>query len=366
MSDYIVEGLAWAGGHPLPPPVALVPVQESSTASWRLPRGARVVPRPSFRNMHSATLACRTVTGVPRRRRPGVAAAWGTIDPLAPIGTVKSGEIGQEPPLVTLHVNNQSCAASGSEAFFNLLQHGGRRGTAISRSSSCVSALSRGSYNLHGFGPHAPPVLPGTHSLARRTSKVHPGRRLGRSFSAAPADGPCLGGSRAAGRRTLRQPSFPVVPEQRLYHQNLVAHHPSTLHKPFTLIERNETPDSDKCILPRPPTPPPLPPRLSLPPLGSQGWPASDTDTCACQPCGLGVFIARAYKTVFRAASNCKYIFPFSFDDKRFKGMLGVAWVDCYTKIAAALHTATPNCLSASYGKVSHLWQCGFSFNPCT
>lgn len=309
MSDYIAEGLAWAGGHPLPPPVALVPVQECSTSSWRLPRGARVAPRPSFRNMHSATVACRTVTGVPRRRRPGMAAAWGTVDPLAPIGAVKGGDVGQEPPLVTLHVNNQSCAASGSEAFFNLLQHGGRRGTALSRSSSCVSALSRGSYNLHGFGPLTPPGLPATHSLARRPSKVQPARRLGRSFSAAPADGPCpgLGGPCVGGRRTLRQPYFAVVPEQRHYHQNLVAHHPSTLHKPYTLMEGNETPDSDKCILPRPPTPPPLPPRLSLPPLGPRGWPAPDTDSCGCQPCGLGLLVTRAYKTVLQAASNCKY-----------------------------------------------------------
>lgn len=306
----------------MPPPMTLVPVQESTTASWRLPRGARVVPRPSFRNVHGATFACRTISGVPRRRRPPMAAAWGTVDPLAPLGTVKGSELGQEPPLVTLHVNNNSCAASGSEAFFNLMQHGGRRGTAISRSSSCVSALSRGTYSLHGYGAPTPPVLaPSQLSLARRPSKVLPGRRVGRSFSAAPADGSSHGaaGLRVAGRRAPRQPFFPVVPEQRMYHQNLVHHQPAALHKPFTLMEQNEALDNDKlCTVPRGDSPPPLPPRISLPPLEPRGWPTRDTDSlaCACQPCGLGVLVTRAYKTVFRAASNCKYP-PLSFGNKR-------------------------------------------------
>ncbi|XP_063860974.1 uncharacterized protein LOC135101237 isoform X1 [Scylla paramamosain] len=258
MSDFIAEALAWPGGPlppPLPPPITLVPVQESTHSSWRLPRGARVVPRPSFRNVHGATFSCRTISGVPRRRRPGVAAAWGTVDPLAPIGTVKSSELGQEPPLVTLHVNNQSCAASGSEAFFNLMQHGGRRGTAISRSSSCVSAFSRGSYNLHGYGPPTPPVVSPTHlSLVRRPSNVVPGRRVGRSFSTAPGDGSCYGagGPRVAGRRPPRQPIFPAVPEQHLYHQNLVRHQPAALHKTFTPMERSDALDNDKqCVAPR-------------------------------------------------------------------------------------------------------------------
>ena len=313
MSDYIAEVLAWSGGHPLPPPMTLVPVQESTPASWRLPRGARVMPRPSFRNVRGATFTSRTISGVSRRRRPGMAAAWGTTDPLAPLGTVKGGELGQEPPLVTLHVNNHSCAASGSEAFFNLMQHGGRRGTAISRSSSCVSAFSHGSYNLHGYGPPTPPALPPTHvSLVRRPSKVVPGRRIGRSFSTAPGDGSSHGavGPRVAGRRAPRQPFFPVVPEQRMYHQNLVHHQPVALHKPFTPMERNETLDIDKqCMVPRADSPPPLPPRISFPPLEPRDWPAHNTDslTCACQPCGLGVLVTRAYKTVFRAASDCKY-----------------------------------------------------------
>ncbi|XP_045133703.1 tyrosine-protein kinase Btk29A-like isoform X4 [Portunus trituberculatus] len=258
-------------------------------------------------------LLCRTISGVPRRRRPGVAAAWGTVDPLAPIGTVKGSELGQEPPLVTLHVNNQSCAASGSEAFFNLMQHGGRRGTAISRSSSCVSAFSRGSYSLHGYGPPTPPVVSPTHlSLVRRPSNVVPGRRVGRSFSTAPGDGSSYGaaGLRVAGRRPPRQPIFPAVPEQHLYHQNLVRHQPSALHKTFTAVERSDALDNDKqCVAPRGNSPPPLPPRISSPPLEPLGWTARDTDTpaCACEPCGLGGLVSRAYKTVFRAASNCMF-----------------------------------------------------------
>lgn len=318
MCDYS-EATGWTGG------CLVTPVLMSSqgpSSSCRLPREVRVALRPSFRAMPSATLTYRSVSGAPRRRRPCMAGAWGTLDPLAPLAPLTSpshdsGNVNGEPPLVTVHVNNQSCAASGSEAFFNLTQHGGRRGTAITRSTSCVSTLTRGTIKVHPWNSPALAVPHASLTLA--------GRRLGRSFSAAPADGSSLvmTGSRLAARRTQRQRP-PPLHEHHHYQQNLLVHHqplrqPKLPSPPLPSIPSRPKEESPG-VMPRSLTPPPLPPPKSPPPVPPElraptaspeptGW--NDTGygsvRCTCHPCSLGLLVSRAYKAVIKAASSCEY-----------------------------------------------------------
>ncbi|XP_045581313.2 uncharacterized protein [Procambarus clarkii] len=316
MSDYVGESLAWAGGHVMPP-VALVSARETTT-SWRLPRDARIVPRPSFNIPRSATVACRTASGASRSKRPAVAAAWGTLDPMATGASREAGNMAPEPPLVTVHVNNNSCAASGSEAFFNLTQHGGRRGTAISRSSSCVSAINRGAYKIHSLTPAAT-----YNGLGRRESIAHAGRRLGRSYSVAPGDGVLsvmAKGAHVTGRRAQRlRPHLSFCCDHHVYHQHqhlTLQHQPAKYQKTYGHTEHldkalNGT--SGSMMLGVATSPPVVTqPRVLYPSVGPGKWHHSDHDAagCTCRPCSLGVVVARAYKAVLRAASYCKYLRP--------------------------------------------------------
>lgn len=281
------------------PPGTLPSSRGTSTFSWRLPRESRVLPRPSFRATRSATVTCRTMSGgVSRRRRPAVTTAWGTREPLASA---------TEPPLLTLHVNNRSCAASGSEAFFNLTQHGGRRGTALSRSSSSVSALSRGSNKLHSLNP-------ATHaSLGRRASlAVGGGRRVGRSYSAAAGDRSTLGvtWSRTGGRARRQRPHLHMYDQHVYYQQQLpITHHHQQQTKYPKTSSFKELRSEGLDIMPRAPTPPPVKPRPPTTPTEPCKWgsPVADAPDCTCRPCNLGGLVARAYKAVLKAASTCKY-----------------------------------------------------------
>lgn len=257
------------------------------------------------------------------------------MDPLAPpapaplAAPMESVDRSGESPLVTVHLKNHSCAASGSEAFFNLSQHGGRRGTAISRSSSCVSAISRSSYRLHSIAPPTPPTIPATHtSLGRRASNALSGRRVGRSYSVAPADwsSSAMPGARVVGRRAqrLQLPSLPVQQQpptprehklshpqsQQYYHQNILIHQQPEKQPAScgVLDEVNQNAENDNATSlppalpparPQPPTPPPLP-------LKWHRTAAPSTSGCRCQPCSVGGLVARAYKAVLKAASTCK------------------------------------------------------------
>ncbi|XP_071524542.1 tyrosine-protein kinase TXK isoform X5 [Panulirus ornatus] len=305
MSEYVGEGVGWGGGR-FVPPATLLSSRGAATTSWRLPREARVLPRPSFRTTRSATVTCRTMSGgTSRRRRPAVATAWGTLDPLAS---------SSEPPLLTLHVNNHSCAASGSEAFFNLTQHGGRRGTALSRSSSCVSALSRGSYRLHPLSPGAQPSLPlpGTHTtLGRRASLVVGGRRIGRSYSAAAGDRSPLGvtGSRAGGRRRRQRPRLHMYDQHVYYQQHLPVTHQQQQTKYNKSCGLVEFGCEGLDVMPRVATPPLSKSRPLTTPTETYKWRSNvaDAPDCTCRPCNLGGLVARAYKAVLKAASTCMF-----------------------------------------------------------
>ncbi|KAK8748438.1 hypothetical protein OTU49_016147, partial [Cherax quadricarinatus] len=323
MADHVSESPGWVGGHAMAP-ITLVSPQDKAATTWRLPRDLRLLPRPSFSVPRSATVTCRSVNGASRRRRPAVAAAWGTLDPMGQITTsVEGGKVAPEPPLVTVHVNNDSCAASGSEAFFNLTQHGGRRGTAISRSSSCVSALSHGSYKVYSLNP---PILTAAHGVVGRGASItHGGRRLGRSYSVAPGDGCVSGagnGSRVAGRRPqkLRQ-HFSFCGDHHVYHQHqhlTFQHHPAKYRKTYGILEYTEKGFSgaNGCVLPRMSTTAPVlaQPRPPLPAVAPDKWHQTSPDgtDCRCQPCSLGVLVTAAYKAVLKAASNCMF--------RRYKG----------------------------------------------
>ncbi|XP_042866051.1 uncharacterized protein LOC122249345 [Penaeus japonicus] len=335
MSDYVGDGLGWSCGR-LVPPVALMSSRDTATTTWRSPGDARILPGPSARASRSATVTARSFAGISRRRGLPMGTAWGTMDPLAPpapaplVAPLESVDRPGDSPLVTVHLKNHSCAASGSEAFFNLSQHGGRRGTAISRSSSCVSAISRNSYRLHSLTPPTPPTIPTTHtSLGRRTSNALNSRRVGRSYSVAPADwsSSAMTGARVVGRRAqrLQLPALPVQQQpptprehklshpqnQQYYQQNiLIQQQPEKqLASCGGLDESNQNLEGDNAMSlppslpparPRPPTPPPLP-------LKWHRTAAPSTSGCRCQPCSVGVLVARAYKAVLKAASTCMF-----------------------------------------------------------
>ena len=75
--------------------------------------------------------------------------------------------------LVTVHINNLSCASSGSEAFFNLKEHAGQRG--LARSTSCVSNLNKFNYDYTNH----------TGNFASRNNKRNVGNALQRNSSVA-------------------------------------------------------------------------------------------------------------------------------------------------------------------------------------
>ncbi|XP_068200406.1 uncharacterized protein [Palaemon carinicauda] len=337
MSDYVGDTMGW-GASRVMHPVSLMSSRDTANTTWQFgPETPRLPTRPFKRPTRSATITCRAVSGTIRRRFSTVApATWGTLDPLTH-GLDDSQRV--EPPLVTVHVRNNSCAASGSEAFFNLMQHGGRRGTALSRSSSCVSALSRGSYMIHGLSPSTPPIIPATHcrKVSRSVSMAPSTRRVRRSYSVAPADTYSSSGGvpvgRVMGRRAQRQQQPVLVPcfgdqpvhqnqlVQNQLHQNpfFIQHQPETLKQTVGSLERGldeEFTNDNGCIMPRlyaPMVPPPLPP--SLPPLPARNhprWrprePPRNCCGCLCQnPCSVGILIARFYKAMLKVACSCKY-----------------------------------------------------------
>ncbi|XP_064102514.1 tyrosine-protein kinase TXK-like isoform X4 [Macrobrachium nipponense] len=349
MSDYIGDAMGW-GTSRMMHPVSLVSTRDTANTTWHFgpETPPRLPPRPFKRPARSATITCRAVSGTIRRRISTVApATWGTLDPLSQ--SLDEGQRGADPPLVTVHVRNNSCAASGSEAFFNLTQHGGRRGTALSRSSSCVSALSRGSYMgsymIHGLSPSTPPIIPSTHcrKIGRSASMAPSTRRVRRSYSVAPADtyssSVGIPAGRVVGRRAQRQqtqqqhqpvlvPCFgdqPVHQNQRVLnqlHQNpfFIQHQPEALKQTVGSLERglDEAVTVGECgsAMPRlyaPVVPPPLPPSLPPPAMGyPPRWrprePPSTCCGCLCQnPCSVGILIARFYKALLKVASSCMF-----------------------------------------------------------